>query len=244
MILNATIFSRHEDEDIYRTDEDISTPIVTNIGLPDGEIGINNEIVQKLFEYFREDHNCMYNYVANISGTNSSKLVIAFNYLVDSKGVSDTCDKFSYLVIGNKYFCSDTLDINHDLYALGINSQAFLNYLKVNNTVYVDGGLLDQELQNIFGVGVGYIKEDFLYSNDSYIHYDTSNNKYVMYKYFNNNNVCKNYTEELVSATSNNGTLEIRSKLMEGSNIVRNLVRVFKFDPVTGKYIFQNRYAL
>ena len=243
ILLNSLVFKKHEDLDSYKTNEDISTPIVTNVGLPDGEIGIDNDVVQKLFTYFREDNNCVYNYVNNINGTNKAKLLIAYNYLVDSDGVTTSCSKYNNLVIANKYFCSNTIDINHNLYDLGINSNQFINYLKNNDTVELDGGLLDQEMNNIFGNGVGYIKEDFFYSNDSYIHYDSAINKYVMYKYFNNNTVCKNYNEELISAASNNGVLEIKSTLKEGDSIVRNISRVFKYDANTGKYIFQNRFV-
>ena len=147
------------------------------------------------------------------------------------------------LVINNTYFCSDTLDINFDLYNAGINSNQFISYLKTNNTVELDASLLDQEMNNIFGTGVGYIKEDFFYSNDSFIHY-SNNNKYIMYKYFSNSGTCKNYNEELISATSNNGVLEINSRLMDGTNTVRTIKRVFKFDQNSGKYAFQNRYLL
>lgn len=244
IMLNSIIFKKNTDDDQYKTDEDISVPIVTNVGLPDGEVGIDNDIVQGLFEVFREDHNCMYNYVNNINGSNKSKLAIAYNYLINSNGVSTSCGTYNNLVINNTYFCSDTLDINFDLYNAGINSNQFISYLKTNNTIELDGSLLDQEMNDIFGNGAGYIKEDFFYSNDSYIHYDGNINKYVMYKYFNNNGVCKNYNEELVSAGSNNGVLEIRSKLMEGNNTIRTINRVFKFDQNTGKYAFQNRYLL
>lgn len=244
IILNSVIFKKNTDDDQYKTDEDISVPVVSNVGLPDGEIEINNDIVQHLFEIFREDHNCMYNYVNNINGSNKSKLVIAYNYLVDSNGVTTSCGNYNTLVISNRYFCSDTLDINYNLYDAGITSNQFISYLKTNHTVELDAGLLDQEMNNIFGNGAGYIKEDFFYSNDSYIHFDGNTNKYVMYKYFNNNEVCKNYNEELISAGSSNGVLEIRSKLMEGNNTIRTINRVFKFDQNTGKYAFQNRYLI
>lgn len=244
IILNSVIFKKNTDDDQYKTDEDISVPVVSNVGLPDGEIGINNDIVQHLFEIFREDHNCMYNYVNNINGTNKSRLVIVYNYLVDRDGVSNVCSNYNNLVINGRYFCSDTLDINYTLYNYGINSNQFLDYLKNNNTVELDGGLFDQEMNRVFGNGVGYIKEDFLYSNDSYIHYDPNTNKYIMYKYFSNSGACKNYSEELVSAASSNGVLEITSKLMEGNNTIRNIKRTFKYEDTTGNYIFQNRYVI
>ena len=244
LVLNAIIFRNKDNDDQYNTDEDISIPVVTNVGLPDGDISVNNEIVQRLFGYFREDFNCMYNYVNNINGTNKSKLVIAYNYLIDKNGVSNVCGNYNNLVIGNKYFCSDTLDINFDSYKYGINSPQFIDYLKANNTVELDGSLLDQEMKNIFGNGVGYIKEDFFFSNDSYIHYDGNTNKYIMYKFFSNSGACKNYNEELISANSSNGVLEMTSKLMEGTTTIRTIKRVFKFDQNTGFYVFQNRYVL
>ena len=244
IMLNSFVFKKDVEEDQYYTEEDISTPVVTNIGLPDGEVSIETDIVQSLFEYFREDRNCMYNYVNNINGSNQAKLVIAYNYLFDKKGVLNSCSNYSTLVISNKYFCSNSLDINKDYYDMGINSSDFINYLKTVNTVELDGGLLDQEMKNIFGNGVGYIKQDFLFSNDSYIHYDNYLNKYVMYKYYNDNYVCKNYEEVLVSASSNSGVLEVISKLMDGENTIRNIKRVFKFNQETGKYIFDNRYLV
>ena len=244
ILFNSIINSKAEEEIQYNTDEDISTPIVDNIGLPDGDISINSDVVRVLFDYFREDRNCMYNYVNNINGSNKAKLAIAYNYLIDKKGVSTSCGKYNNLVIGEKYFCSNTLDINRTYYELGINSNEFINYLRNNNTIELDGGLLDLELNNIFGIGVGYIKEDFLFSSDSYIHYDSSINKYVMYKYFNNSGTCKNYNEELIQASSNNGVLEITSKLMDNNNTVRTIKRVFKFNQDNGKYFFENRYLV
>ena len=244
IMLNSVVFKKNVEEDQYYSDEDISNPVVTNIGLPDGEVSIESDIVKTLFEYFREDRNCMYNYVNNINGSNQAKLAIAYNYLIDSKGVSTSCSNYSVLVIGNKYFCSDSIDINHDYYILGINSSEFINYLKTINTIELDGGLLDQEMNNIFGNGVGYIKQDFLFSNDSYIHYDNNLNKYVMYKYYNNNEACKNYDEVLISANSSSGVLEIVSKLMDGDSTIRNIKRVFKFNQNTGKYVFENRYLI
>ena len=82
-----------------------------------------------------------------------------------------------------------------------------------------------------------------MYGDDSYIHYDGSINKFIMFKYYNDNEVCRDYNEVLVGAVSKNGTLEIRSKLMDGNDVVRNITRVYKFNPNTGEYLFQNRYA-
>ena len=244
IILNKVLFNKDINMDDYRTDEDISIPYVSNIGLPDGNINLNNEEVLKLFSYFREDHNCMYNYVSNINGSNKTKLLIAYNYVVDKEGELNSCSLYNNLVINNKYFCSSSIDTNYTLYNYGINSNEFISYLKTCNTVTVDGGLIDQEMNNIFGNGVGYNREDFLYSNDSYIHYDGNINKYIMYKYFNNNGACKNYEEELVGATSNNGVLDIRSRLMDDGRVIKNIKRIFKYDQNTGNYIFQNRYEI
>ena len=241
-MLNRLLFRSVEEE--VQTDEDISTPVVNGDSFLDKNVTVDNNIVQTLFDYFREDYNCMYNYAGKINSSNKVRLLVAYNSLIDKYGEVAKCGAFNNLVINSKYFCGNSLIINYDSYKRGINSNEFYEYVRNSNTYIVDEGLIEAQMHDLFGIGLSFFNEDFLYANNSYIHYDNNNKKYIMYKYFNNNDLCMNYDEELISVNSNNGILEMKSVLKDRSTVIRTIGRTFKYDDNTGKYVFQNRYLL
>ncbi len=242
-MLNRMLFRTVEEEEV-ELDEDISIPVVKGDSFLENNVTVDNNTVQTLFNYFREDYNCMYNYAGSINSSNKVRLLVAYNSILDKYGEVAKCGEFNNLVINNKYFCGNSLNINYDSYKRGINSNEFHDYVKNSNTYIVDGGLMDAQMHDIFGTGLSFANEDFHYANNSYIHYDNNKKKYIMYKYFNNNGLCKNYDEELISVNSNNGVLEMKSVLKDRSTVIRTIGRTFRYDDKTGKYIFQNRYLL